>query len=294
MALLAKGISLKLGRTLYRNWMTLALLFTVLYLYYVLSFLRNGDEDTEENDDDNNDDATMEQLCIRPPLELMPEGFQQHFKPVPKIVCRVEKNPVSVHNGVASLAHGAAMYYGTKLKCLMSPLYRETDFMTRVDSGDTKQVWARVKAKSDFVKVDCRISEHGAPMYSNVHSTIVMKPGLSEKAKFPAGGLKLNVMIFGFDSVSRLTWLRNLPKTHEWFTNKMGGVVMEGYNIVGDGTPQALFPILGETPDSKVHGANMGPIWGRQDPSGPHVGPMDCYLGPYSCHVLIGKTYLVN
>ena len=28
-------------------------------------------------------------------------------------------------------------------------------------------------------------------------------------------------------------------------------------------------------PDYKVHGANMGPIWGRQDPGGPHVGPMD-------------------
>ena len=25
------------------------------------------------------------------------------------------------------------------------------------------------------------------------------------------------------------------------------------------------------TPDYKVHGANMGPTWGRQDPSGPHV-----------------------
>ena len=27
-------------------------------------------------------------------------------------------------------------------------------------------------------------------------------------------------------------------------------------------------------PDSKVHGANMGPIWGRDDPGGTHVGPM--------------------
>ena len=32
---------------------------------------------------------------------------------------------------------------------------------------------------------------------------------------------------------------------------------------------------LGSNPDSKVHGANMGPIWGRQDPGGPHVGPMN-------------------
>ena len=29
------------------------------------------------------------------------------------------------------------------------------------------------------------------------------------------------------------------------------------------------------TPASKVHGANMGPIWGRQVPGGPHVGPMN-------------------
>ena len=28
-------------------------------------------------------------------------------------------------------------------------------------------------------------------------------------------------------------------------------------------------------PDSKIHGANKGPIWGRQDPGGPHVGPMN-------------------
>ena len=28
-------------------------------------------------------------------------------------------------------------------------------------------------------------------------------------------------------------------------------------------------------PDGKVHGANMGPIWGRQDTGGPHVCPMN-------------------
>ena len=28
-----------------------------------------------------------------------------------------------------------------------------------------------------------------------------------------------------------------------------------------------------DNPSSKVHGANMGPIWGRQDPGGLRVGP---------------------
>ena len=34
-------------------------------------------------------------------------------------------------------------------------------------------------------------------------------------------------------------------------------------------------------PDSKVHGANMGPIWGWQDPGGPHVGPMNFAIWVY-------------
>ena len=32
-------------------------------------------------------------------------------------------------------------------------------------------------------------------------------------------------------------------------------------------------------PDSKVHGANIGPTWGRQDPGGSSVGPMNFLSG---------------
>ena len=45
--------------------------------------------------------------------------------------------------------------------------------------------------------------------------------------------------------------------------------VLQGY-VSGNGAmPQR------RNPENKVHGANMGPIWGRQDPGGPHVGPMN-------------------
>ena len=49
--------------------------------------------------------------------------------------------------------------------------------------------------------------------------------------------------------------------------------------------------VFGIFPDSKIHGANMGPIWGRQDPGEPHAGPMNfaicvitgvCLWGIYS------------
>ena len=41
-------------------------------------------------------------------------------------------------------------------------------------------------------------------------------------------------------------------------------------------------------PDKKVHGANMGPTWGRQNPGGPHVGPMNFVIWDIawvSCHL---------
>ena len=35
-------------------------------------------------------------------------------------------------------------------------------------------------------------------------------------------------------------------------------------------------------PDSKFRGVNMGPIWGRHDPGGPHVGPMYFVIWPHA------------
>ena len=46
-------------------------------------------------------------------------------------------------------------------------------------------------------------------------------------------------------------------------------------------------------PDSKIHGANMGSIWGRKVPSGPHVGPMTfaIWVKPVN---LVNITYILQ
>ena len=48
---------------------------------------------------------------------------------------------------------------------------------------------------------------------------------------------------------------------------------MEQGNITA--VQRFVFKMSLARPDSKVGGANMGPIWGRQDPGGPHVGAMN-------------------
>ena len=46
------------------------------------------------------------------------------------------------------------------------------------------------------------------------------------------------------------------------------------------------------TPHSKVHGANMGPIWGGHDQGGPHVGPMNFAIWDVTLKILQGNTYI--
>jgi hypothetical protein len=46
---------------------------------------------------------------------------------------------------------------------------------------------------------------------------------------------KLNVLFMGFDSLSQQAFRRNLPLTVEYLEKEMGSVVLNGYNIVGDG-----------------------------------------------------------
>ena len=88
--------------------------------------------------------------------------------------------------------------------------------------------------------------------------------------------LGYNVLMFGFDSVSRMTFMRFLPKSYSYLIKELGGIVMKGtvsrkqlvrsrdalnfsgYNIVGDGTPAALLPILTGQTEQELPEARRG------------------------------------
>lgn len=115
-------------------------------------------------------------------------------------------------------------------------------------------------------------------------------PETKEKSKWENvanNALKLNVLMFGFDSLSRNTFVRKLPKTYQYLKEYLGTMVLEGYNIVGDGTPQALIPILTgkielELPDTrkrmglKANYVNVYPmIWNQYKKNGYITGFME-------------------
>ena len=58
-----------------------------------------------------------------------------------------------------------------------------------------------------------------------------------------------------------MTWVmawHQAGYSHQWWPNLCGHLCATTYVY-----------------DSKVHGANMGPIWDRKDPGGPHIDPMN-------------------
>lgn len=59
------------------------------------------------------------------------------------------------------------------------------------------------------------------------------------------------MFLLGFDSVSRLDWPQNLPESTLSFT-QLGGVIMNGMNVLGDGTPASLVPLLTSRLESEL------------------------------------------
>ena len=63
----------------------------------------------------------------------------------------------------------------------------------------------------------------------------------------------------------KLSTVRLFPNYEKWkIVSSVGGRPRIDHTLQNEGSPY-----------SKVHGANMGPIWGRQDPGGPNVGTMN-------------------
>ncbi|KAF8371356.1 hypothetical protein PRIPAC_77785, partial [Pristionchus pacificus] len=97
---------------------------------------------------------------------------------------------------------------------------------------------------SDFVTIRCNLN---GKTWSGLMMSVVRLDKRIEELKDKKRGddwSGLDVYFLGFDSLSQMSFRRTLPKTVEFLEKELGSVVLNGYNIVGDGTPQAFIPIL--------------------------------------------------
>uniref|UniRef100_A0A7E5A260 DUF229 domain-containing protein n=1 Tax=Panagrellus redivivus TaxID=6233 RepID=A0A7E5A260_PANRE len=125
----------------------------------------------------------------------------------------------------------------SKVTCNVKYIYRETEDSSTYEYIENVPIGKYI-IKHDIFVIDCDTS------LFNTWSRPFLKFVEQQRFRKPAAPQKLDVVMIGIDSVSRVEFQRSLPLTYEYLINSMGAVVLNGHNIVGDGTPQAYIPML--------------------------------------------------
>ncbi|GMS95831.1 hypothetical protein PENTCL1PPCAC_18006 [Pristionchus entomophagus] len=127
-------------------------------------------------------------------------------------------------------------------KCTAISFARIND--NSLSRGQRIEISQGERLPSDFSTIRCNLE---GKTWSGLMMNVVRLEKREEELKRAKRGEDwsgLDVYFLGFDSLSQMSFRRTLPKTVEFLENELGSVVLNGYNIVGDGTPQAFIPIL--------------------------------------------------
>ena len=178
-----------------------------------------------------------------------------------------------------------------KLACKYRAVTRQDDFKMSYTAyqplGDEQLI------TDEVVEVECAaLSRSKRVKYSNLLAQIVRRaPGLLADADAAAedaqdGNLAsandstdhnhsssssssscvpLNILLLSYDSLSRVSWFKRLPKTTRYMLDEMNFTVLYGQGILGDGTPACMIPLLTGKLEAELPSAL------KSDPNGTYV-----------------------
>lgn len=236
--------TIRIARKTYLFLFLFIFFFTLLYVFIL---------DKETNDQDRSSKLMqIQQLiqtksnykgCHQPDLPLYPPEIMKFVKNVPKIDCsQAGIDWVKCRGSDCTIQEEAKAKYGP-IKCSFTDVIRVDDYRNRYGTKTYSDSYYKLE-QSDVVRVYCDAASHkwSATLYGIRFDKHIWEG--SSWDNLPHNALKMNVLMFGFDSMSRNSFIRKLPKTYDYLQRTLHSIVLEGYNIVGDGTPQALIPIL--------------------------------------------------
>lgn len=219
-----------------------AIIFLISTSVVFLFIRRKTDHEKDTGDEESRSlikISNRNAKCVKNKLELWPNFIKSLYTQhkVRSLNCNKEPDWITVKDGKINIVVKAK-----HVTCDAIPYKRisDTDFK---QLPEVKGLGNGSPVPADFFELICRGMKDGTiSSYSNFHAAIKRRKEID--ARPLPSDKKWNIIMFGFDSVSRMQWMRLLPKSYEYLTKKLGSVILEGYNIVGDGTPQALLPIL--------------------------------------------------
>lgn len=116
------------------------------------------------------------------------------------------------------------------IKCSFTDIIRVNDF--ELTDGETSYSSEYYKLeRSDVVRVACQSADH---KWTATLTGIRLDTSVWDRSSWEeleSDALQLNVLIFGYDSLSRNAFIRKLPETYKYLTRELGAIVLEGYVV---------------------------------------------------------------
>ncbi|PRD19775.1 UNVERIFIED_CONTAM: hypothetical protein NCL1_56404 [Trichonephila clavipes] len=157
----------------------------------------------------------------------------------------------SLHGSIVLNETILEQYYNItakQLTCYYQPIYRkheepgnvrENDFT----NGNVTELQFGIPLHEDYVGASCSLSPNVS--FEQYFPLVRLKEEIEEeRSKITPPTPRLNVILAGIDSVSKLNFLRHFRKTRKFLNEKLTPFEMNGYTKVGDNTFPNLVPML--------------------------------------------------
>ncbi|CAD5122430.1 unnamed protein product [Dimorphilus gyrociliatus] len=205
--------------------------------------------------------------CKIPKLELWPKDIKKNGFKFEPVVCDSPESEWFIIRDrkiiftTTAKTHILNNNVSCELRIIDTKEYLEgnSKFKGRVyDIKTYKNIENGMQIPSDIFSIHC--SQGSNYVFENLYLTI--KPNRNIISNPPKSDLsseepKWNILIWCFDSLSRLSWQRFLPKTVEAF-KEIGGVWFERSNTIGYGTVGSFLPLLTGKHERELHQAVRG------------------------------------
>lgn len=186
--------------------------------------------------------------CKIPYLEIDDEEIVNLLHEIDSYSC--SDKPPLIESNLTSLYVNESVLknYGVnsvnEIKCFYKSFERvvpkelEEDHIVKY--GEPIHFISSINITDEFVRVEC---SYNGRKYIDYHSFIPLKPTEYDTKRNPSDN-KLNIIMVGIDTLSRLHLQRKMPKTVRYLKEKLGAIEFKGYNKLADNTFPNLMPMF--------------------------------------------------
>jgi hypothetical protein len=190
-------------------------------------YIESINEDLKYFDDTNEINFIDKEVCKIPKLEII-----GHAKSKYKPKCKTKVEWGILENYTWNLNQRIASEFQS-IFCNFREIERVDDFDIKL--GAWKKLRDKQSVIDEVIEVKCTaVIDNKTIEYNNLFAQIVKRPPNSNRDQKASDNCKpLNVLLLSYDSVSRASWIKRLPKVTNFVLSEKQFILLNGYNIIG-------------------------------------------------------------